>query len=410
MFLALFVMVSSHVAFAMVFQFSVGSEIPKRATGHISHFKNLTDSSYCLTHVRKVDTPSSVDWSPQMNAVRDQGNCGGCHTFSTIASLEGASMVAGNPVELSEQQVIDCLNPMYNTLLEPDEHRPNPDIHKDWHVNAGCGGGNAVVDIHHFMKGGWISSGGGDDWCACSRDTYKYTASPHDDGVDGETYREPQQQCKEKTCTCALKKDAVKNCYFVKPDGFSNPIEALKNAVAQQPIAIAVDDSQLSWGDHDGKGKDVVMPDDISGCNDHQKHAVTLVGFGVDEHGTQYWKIRNSWGPEWAFGGHVKVNMNAGGSKGPLCMYTAEGPTQLGLYPEVSPIAPQVCHGTAKSQKFQCTAGTHCCGSHTAAPSCIDYKYNSCCEHNGKAIACAKGSKCSHLAGSPICLPFTVAV
>lgn len=61
------------------------------------------------------------------------------------------------------------------------------------------------------------------------------------------------------------------------------------------------------------------------------------------------------------------------------------------------------CQGLEPAVHFTCMGGTSCCGSGTLTPSCIDYAYNSCCEYNGIAIACAKGQKCDHLSGAPTC-------
>merc|ERR1711957_514574 len=36
-------------------------------------------------------------------------------------------------------------------------------------------------------------------------------------------------------------------------------------------------------------------------------HAVVLTGFGTDEHGTNYWTIRNSWSTYWGDEGYVKI-------------------------------------------------------------------------------------------------------
>merc|ERR1711881_417978 len=36
-------------------------------------------------------------------------------------------------------------------------------------------------------------------------------------------------------------------------------------------------------------------------------HAVTLTGFGTDEHGTGYYTIRNSWSTYWGDQGYIKI-------------------------------------------------------------------------------------------------------
>jgi hypothetical protein len=37
------------------------------------------------------------------------------------------------------------------------------------------------------------------------------------------------------------------------------------------------------------------------------RHAVVIVGFGEDEYGTQYWKVKNSWGPLWGEYGFFRI-------------------------------------------------------------------------------------------------------
>ena len=42
-------------------------------------------------------------------------------------------------------------------------------------------------------------------------------------------------------------------------------------------------------------------------CNDtHVDHAVLIVGYGTDN-GTDYWKLKNSWGPAFGEGGYVRL-------------------------------------------------------------------------------------------------------
>lgn len=51
-----------------------------------------------------------VDWttSGKVSAVKNQGGCGSCWAFSANAAIESAYLFAGQPLNLSEQQLVDC--------------------------------------------------------------------------------------------------------------------------------------------------------------------------------------------------------------------------------------------------------------------------------------------------------------
>jgi len=55
--------------------------------------------------------PTSKDWRPlgAVNAIKDQGHCGSCWSFSATSAIESAHFIAaGKLLSLSEQQLVDC--------------------------------------------------------------------------------------------------------------------------------------------------------------------------------------------------------------------------------------------------------------------------------------------------------------
>nr|GMC60684.1 cysteine proteinase COT44-like [Ipomoea batatas] len=208
--------------------------------------------------------PESVDWRKNgaVAPVKDQGSCGSCWAFSTVAAVESINqIVTGELVTLSEQELVDC----------------------DRSYNEGCNGG--LMD-YAFQ---FIISNGGIDTEA----HYPYKGS---DGV-----------CDSK------------NAKTVTIDGYEDVPQnenALKKAVAHQPVSIAIEASGRAFqfyssGIFTGK------------CGTELDHAVVVVGYG-SENGSDYWIVKNSWGSSWGEGGYVRMERNVGGTHSGKCGITME--------------------------------------------------------------------------------------
>mmetsp|Transcript_34562 Transcript_34562/g.43662 ORF Transcript_34562/g.43662 Transcript_34562/m.43662 type:complete len:168 (-) Transcript_34562:453-956(-) len=120
----------------------------------------------------------------------------------------------------------------------------------------------------------WIQQNGG----LCSEDSYPYVAHG--------------QNCRSWSCT---------------PVEGSNPVgwvdveqtqEALMEAVAQQPVAIAIEADQLAFQFYSSGV--------FSGnCGTNLDHGVLLVGYGTSDDGEDFWKVKNSWGDSWGDEGYI---------------------------------------------------------------------------------------------------------
>jgi len=204
-------------------------------------------------HVRGNSTlPASVDWRKKgaVNPVKNQAQCGSCWAFSAIGALEGAWQIAtGQLVSLSEQQLVDCSKP---------------------EGNMGCKGG--------MMDGGFKYEEGVD---VCTEDSYPYKAK---DGT-----------CNVSGCTVGIPSHAVVGFMDVEAEDD----EALMEAVAQQPVSVAIEADKMVFQLYKGGVLD-------GACGTALDHGVLIVGYGVDA-GKSYWLVRNSWGPSWGEAGYIRI-------------------------------------------------------------------------------------------------------
>jgi len=237
---------------------------------------HLRKSSGEKVHSAPLDTatlPAAVDWVSEgaVTEVKNQGNCGSCWAFATVASLEGAYYLkTGNLLEFAEQQLVSC-----------DD------------VDAGCNGG-WMEDAYT-----WIQQNKG----LTTEDQYPYTSG--DSASSG-------------TCVASGYTNVADSAPSSFTDVTTESVDAMMSAVAQQPVAIAIQANQLTFQSY----KSGVF---TGRCGTNLDHGVTVVGYGTDD-GVDYWKVKNSWGTTWGEGGYIRISKDSTNKCGVL---------SAGVYPNL---------------------------------------------------------------------------
>lgn len=280
--------------------------------------------------------PDSIDWREKgaVAPIKDQGGCGSCWAFSTIASVEGINqIVTGDLISLSEQELVDC----------------------DTSYDEGCNGGLMDYAFQFIIKNGGIDS----------EEDYPYT------GRDGrcDQYR--------------------KNAKVVSIDSYedvpASNENALQKAVANQPISVAIE----------GGGRDFQLYESgifTGRCGVDLDHGVNVVGYG-SENGVDYWIVRNSWGASWGEKGYVRMQRNIKSKTG-LCgiavepsypIKTSQNPPNPGPSPPSPVKPPSVC-----DDYYSCPESDTCCCIFEYYGECLEW---GCCPLEG-ATCCEDHSSC----------------
>ncbi len=201
--------------------------------------------------------PAHFSWCEQggCTAVKNQGSCGSCWAFATVAPLESAVKIKdGVEVDLAEQYLVSCNN-------------------EGWGCNGGWWG-----HAYHYdqMVYGELEAG------AVSESGFPYSATDA-------SCNPPHAKAKKLASW-----NYVSSAYDIPS------VDQLKQAIYEHgPISVAVcvntDFQYYSGGVFSGPS--------CTGVN----HGVTLVGWD-DSDGA--WIMKNSWGTGWGEGGYMRIRYN----------------------------------------------------------------------------------------------------
>ncbi|KAF7091546.1 hypothetical protein CFC21_094114 [Triticum aestivum] len=210
-------------------------------------------------NVSLVALPETVDWRTKgaVTPIKDQGQCGCCWAFSAVAATEGiVKLKTGKLISLSEQELVDC------------------DVHGE---DQGCEGGLMDDAFKFIIKNGGLTT----------ESNYPYTAA--------------DDKCKSGTNGAATIKS-----YEDVP---ANNEGALMQAVASQPVSVAVDGGDMTFQFYKGG----VM---TGSCGTDLDHGIAAIGYGKTSDGTKYWLLKNSWGTTWGENGYLRMEKDITDKRG----------------------------------------------------------------------------------------------
>lgn len=173
--------------------------------------------------------------------------------------MEGMVAVkTGTLYSFAEQQLVDCV-----------------------YTSNGCNGGLQIDAFNYYINKGVILEA-----------DYAYTA----------TGKRNKANCQDST----IQNTGIDTASTAWTEVRRGSVSAMKSALAQFPIAVAIDAAQAKFSYYSGGIFD------YSDCGNQLDHAVLLVGYGT-ENGQDFWIMKNSWSTSWGEEGYMRIAINGDG-------------------------------------------------------------------------------------------------
>eukprot|EP00359_Climacostomum_virens_P001646 CAMPEP_0204899274 /NCGR_PEP_ID=MMETSP1397-20131031/1760_1 /ASSEMBLY_ACC=CAM_ASM_000891 /TAXON_ID=49980 /ORGANISM="Climacostomum Climacostomum virens, Strain Stock W-24" /LENGTH=263 /DNA_ID=CAMNT_0052067221 /DNA_START=234 /DNA_END=1025 /DNA_ORIENTATION=- len=201
-----------------------------------------------------IEAADSIDWREKnvVTPVKDQGNCGSCWSFSTTGSVEGLHALKTGNLVSYSEQQLVDCSSAYG--------------------NYGCNGGLMEDAFQYIEKYGIETEA-----------AYPYTGS--------------DDSCRYNADLA----DKIVTSFVNVPQTDADLAQALNIG----PVSVAIEADQGIFQFYNGG---VIQS---SACGSSLDHGVLAVGYTSD-----YWIVKNSWGPSWGDKGYVLLQRDANSKAG----------------------------------------------------------------------------------------------
>merc|ERR1712088_254168 len=203
-----------------------------------------------------------------VSPVKNQGSCGSCVAFATIAVVETCfKRTVGTFGDYSEQHLLDCA---YNG--------------EDQWI-SGCNGA-WNPGYAYWLNGYWPES-------------HNHTFSGHFASESEYPYNAERGECR--TDYQPFYQGAKISGLYVTSNGDEETMRAL---VAEHGAVQTTVGANSGFGQYEGGV--------FAGCTGSStNHAVVVMGYGT-ENGVDYWLVKNSWSKRWGDKGYIKIQRGVG--------------------------------------------------------------------------------------------------
>jgi hypothetical protein len=267
----------------------------------------------------KIEVPLTYDLrevkGQYMSTVLNQEQCGSCWAFATCSAIsDRIRMITDNKhmgfeVQLNGVSVLNQLSPYilagcdFCDLSNKDKAylQNAKQLKSEGKCNEKCDGGSIAYALIYLHENGCIS-------IACNEDKYRglYTCHSLKNILTMETQRTKGHNCH----TFKFGPPILVSLYSDRDLTDVNKLEANEHAIQTD---IFLNGSVISgfmiynnftsfFHKHPGG-----VYSSTEGTDQEGGHAIVIVGWGVEDNGTKYWIVRNSWGKDWNNGGYFKI-------------------------------------------------------------------------------------------------------